>query len=73
MTDEEKIELLADMFEVETSDIHSETKLDSLIWDSIKRLTFIALVSEHCGKAISGAELREVSTVSDLMSIMKQA
>ena len=71
MTDEEKIELLADMFEVEPSDISPETKLDSLIWDSIKRLTFIALAQEHFEKSIRGPELQKVSTISDLTSMME--
>ena len=70
MTNTEKIDLLADMFEVETDDIQPELTLDSLAWDSIKRITFIALVDEHFKKAASGAALKELKTVSDLLEIM---
>lgn len=71
MTEKEKIELLADMFEVEADQIRPEAKLDSLIWDSIKRLTFIALIDEHFERSIRGPELKEVNTIQDLLSMMK--
>ena len=71
MTDEERIELLADMFGVETGNINLETPLDSLVWDSINKITFIALVSDHFEKTISIATFRNASTINDLLKIME--
>lgn len=71
MTDAEKIELLADMFEIETGDIQPEVTLDSLVWDSIRRITFIALVDEHFKKTVNGSALKDLDTVADLLEIMK--
>ena len=71
MTDEEKIKLLADMFEVESDAITPETRLDSLIWDSVKRITFIVLVNDHFERTISGSELKKATTVFDLLKIME--
>lgn len=70
MTNPEKIELLADMFEIETDDIRPEVRLDSLAWDSIKRITFIALIDEQFKKPVSGSALKELNTVADLLEIM---
>ena len=71
MTDKEKKELLADMFEVETYAIKPATALDSLIWDSIKRITFIALVNDHFESMIDSTELKQASTISDLLEMME--
>ena len=71
MTDEEKIKLLADMFEVESDAITPETRLDSLIWDSVKRITFIVLVNDHSERTISVSQLKKASTVFDLLKVME--
>ena len=70
MTEAEKTELLADMFGVETSKLTPETQLDSLVWDSINKITFITLVNDHFEKTISSSKLKEVSTIHDLLKIM---
>ena len=43
MTDEKKIELLAELFEVDESEITPEKKLSELKWDSMNMLGLIAL------------------------------
>jgi acyl carrier protein len=71
VTDKEKMKLLADMFGVETSKITPEIQLDSLVWDSINKITFSALVNDHFEKTTHSSELKTVSTIHDLLKIME--
>lgn len=71
VTDKEKMKLLADMFGVETSKITPETQLDSLVWDSINKITFSALVNDHFEKTARSSELKMASTIHDLLKIME--
>ena len=70
MTQAEKIEALEDMFEVDSEVITPETSMDELPWDSMAMLSLIALVNEKFGKKISASQLKDLTTVKDIIDLM---
>ena len=63
----EKLEALYEVFE--TEDITSETALDTIQWDSMAMLSVIAIAKAR-GKSVSGAALREMKTVGDILAVL---
>ena len=71
MTNNEKIELIADILEEEPADITAETKLETFLnWDSVAILSVIAEVSEHTGKFLHASEIERLNTVKDIMNVL---
>ena len=67
-----KKELLADLFEVEASEIDETLKLiDFDPWDSMSKLSLIVLMDEECGKKLTGEQLREFKTIGDILAFME--
>lgn len=71
MTLEEKQETLADILDCEASALRPETELASLSWDSMARVSLIALVRTRFGRKVSGDELKAFVTVGDIFRIME--
>jgi len=71
MTNEDKMNELAEMFEVDASDLSPETKLDTLNWDSMMKLSLIALLKTKFDKRIAGETLKELQTVGDMLALME--
>jgi acyl carrier protein len=69
MTQEEKLKELAELFEVEA--VPPDARLDSLLWDSMAMLSVIALVKAKFNRRVTGAEMRAMETVQDLLAIME--
>lgn len=70
MTQQEQMELLEEMFEVDAGTMKPETALDTLPWDSMAMLSLIALVNEHYGKRIAGAQIKGFKTIADILAVM---
>ncbi len=70
MTHQEKMTALEELFEVDSGKIVAETALDTLQWDSMSMLSVIALVNEHFGKRVSGAQIKAFKTVGDILDVM---
>ena len=69
---EKKIELLADLFEVEPCEIVAEQKLEEFDpWDSLSKLSLIVLVDEECGKKLTGEQILQFKTISDILKFME--
>ena len=66
MTEQEKIELVADVLDQEAETLTAETQLDSIGWDSMGMLGVIALAKSN-GKTITGAQIRAFKTVADIL------
>lgn len=66
MTDEEKIDRIADILDQDSGAIKPETLLDDIGWDSMGMLSVIAFAKTN-GKLVSGAELRAFKTVGDII------
>lgn len=66
MTDQEKIDRLADVLDQESGALNAETPLDEIGWDSMGMLSVIALAKSN-GKTITGAQIRALETVGDIL------
>ncbi len=71
MTQEEKIETLAEIFDCDAGGIKPETSLSELAWDSMAMLGVIAMVKAKFNKKLPGAQIREFETVQDILSVME--
>ncbi len=72
MTDEEKINIIADCVEADPEDISRETELSELEnWDSVAVLSVISVISEKFGRFPSAEEILRYKTVGDLMDAFK--
>ena len=71
MTNNEKMALLEDMFEVDAGTLKPETELTSLEnWDSMMKLSLIVLVDEECGKTLKSDDMKKFVTLQDIMDYM---
>ena len=68
MTREEKIEIIADILEVEPDEVQEDMVLEDFeTWDSVAVLSVIAMMDEHFGKYPHASEIRSYIKVGDLM------
>ena len=71
MTEQEKIALLEETFDVEEGTLSAEMDLDSIEeYDSMTKLSLIVMIEEEFGKKLSGAEIKGFKTVKDILNIM---
>ena len=71
MTQIEKMQALAEIFEVDAGELCPEKPLDTLQWDSMSMLSLIALVNERFGKRLGSAQLKALKTIQDILAIME--
>ena len=73
MTREEKIEIIADILEVEPDEVQEDMVLEDFeTWDSVAVLLVIAMMDEHFGKYPHASEIRSYIKVGDLMKNMEK-
>ena len=71
MTEEEKVESIADVLEMETDEISRETILEECeAWDSIAILSVISIINEEFNRFPHADEIKAYKTVGDLMDVM---
>ena len=66
MSEEEKLECIADVLDLDVAEISSKTRLNEIAWDSMGMLSIVALAKTN-GKAISGAQIRAFTTIEDIL------
>ena len=66
MTDQEKIDKLADVLDQDSGALNAETRLDEIGWASMGMLSVIALAKSN-GKTITGTQIRAFETVGDIL------
>lgn len=66
MTEQEKINKIADVLDQESSSMTADTQLDTIGWDSMGMLSVIALAKTN-GKTITGTQIRGFETVGDII------
>ena len=71
MTQEEKLDALAEMFDRDAAELNPDTQLDDIAWDSMAMLSVIAMAKTRFGKKITGAQIREFKTVQDILNVME--
>lgn len=69
MTDQEKINLIAEALEVDASSLSLEMKLQDLEeYDSMAKLSVIVLMDEEFGKKLTGDEMAKFETIGDIVA-----
>ena len=71
MDDAKKIQLLAELFEVDEKEITPEKELRELHWDSMNMLGLIAMFKTEMNIRLSQEKLRTFKTVNDILQEMK--
>lgn len=70
MTKEEKLELIADILEVEVEELNDEAVLEDFeAWDSVAVLSIISAVNEETGHFLHASEITALKTVADLLPL----
>lgn len=73
MKDERKLELIAEILDVEQESLTPETILSDLEeWDSIALISFMAMMDDEFDKIVKGADVKAQKTVADLMALMEE-
>ena len=67
---QEKIEALAEALDCDAGELSPDTELERIGWDSMAMLSVIALAKARFDKKISGAEIREFTTVGDILAVL---
>lgn len=69
----EKLEIIADILEVDVEDVKEDMLLEDFeTWDSVAVLSVIAMMDEKFGKYPHASEIRQYIKVSDLMDHMEK-
>ena len=72
MTNEKKLEMLADVMNVEVSELSEDMELKDIAkWDSLASISFIVLLDDEFDKQISAGELKSCKTIGDLLDQME--
>ena len=72
MTQEEKLEALADVFDTDAGSLTPETQLDEIGWDSMAMLSVIAILKAKFDKKVPGSDIRAFKTIGDILGVMEK-
>lgn len=73
MEKEKKMELLAEILDVDPEEIKEEMDLAEVgEWDSLAILSFIAMMDEEFGREVNGATVKNLVKVSDALALMEE-
>jgi acyl carrier protein len=73
MTNEEKLELLADVFDMDAAEIKTDAKLEDMdCWDSMNKLSLIVCFSDNFGKKITQKDFSNFVTIQDILNAMEK-
>ncbi len=72
MTNEKKMEMLAEILDLEIEELDPKKELNEYDeWDSVAILSFIAMMDEEFGKEIKGSVIKGFVTVQDALDAME--
>ena len=69
MDEQTFLQLVADILEVDTSEVDLGGDLETLGWDSLSNISFIAEIDERVGVAVDPDALANAVTVADLRAL----
>ena len=69
MDEQTFLQLVADILEVDASEVDLGGDLETLGWDSLSNISFIAEIDERVGVTVDPDALAEAATVSDLRAL----
>ncbi len=71
MTNEKKIELIEETFDVDPGTITPEMELEYIDeWSSLTKLSLVVMLDDECGKTINNDIIKSLKTVQDIMDLM---
>lgn len=71
MTEQEKLDIIADILELEPEEISRDILLEDIeTWDSVAVLSFISVMNDEFNKFPNALEIRTYKTVGNLMDAM---
>ena len=69
---QEKLALIEEVLDVEAGSLTQETMLaDVEDWDSIAALSLIVMLDEKFEKTVSGAQIKAMASISDILAYME--
>ena len=69
---QEKLALIEEVLDVEAGSLTQETMLaDVEEWDSIAALSLIVMLDEKFEKTVSGAQMKAMASISDILAYME--
>ncbi len=72
MSKEEKMELIAEILEMETEELEEDMVLEEIeSWDSVAVLSVISIMDEKFGKLPHASEVIKCKKISDLLAFME--
>ena len=71
MTNQEKISLIEDAWELDENTLSEDTLLaDISEYDSMAKLTLIVLCDDEFNKKLTGEQIKEFKTIKDILDFM---
>ena len=68
---DDKIDLLADLFELEVTDFTPETLLDDLEeWDSLAAISYVVMMDEEFEVVANPDDIKKFKTIQDILDTM---
>lgn len=72
MSVQEKLAMLEDMLDLDENSLEADMNLDEVDgWDSMAKLSLIVLLDDEFEKVITAAQVKELQTVQDILSLME--
>ena len=71
MNEQEKLEVLAGIFDCDMGELSPDKQLDELSWDSMAMLSVIAMAKARFNRKLPGSQIREFTTVNDILNIIQ--
>lgn len=72
MNNKEKMELVADILELEPDDFNPESILEDIEeWDSLAVISYIVMMKEQFGKQVKPDEIRGFKKIQDILNTMQ--
>ena len=73
MTNEEKLDLIAEVLDMDGSDLSMNMKLEDMDnWDSMTKLSLIVCFDDNFGKKLKQTDFKNFVTIGDIVSAMEK-
>lgn len=74
MTQQEKLSMLEDLFEMEEGSLDPAEELTGIdAWDSMAKLSLIVMMEDEFGVTLKSEDVKSFRTVGDILGRMEQA
>lgn len=73
MTNQDFLKGMAELLEVDATDLKDDFELNSDNYDSVVVVSTIALIDEHFEATVRGIELAKVKSIGELLSLIIKA